>query len=202
MGALLGRIVQRLRNHHLRQRLGGAVLGQAGAGQAAVQFGAEAHERFQAGELHARAGFEGMRFVGFSHIGAGPGGAVDAGDDAFKGLELLRGIAGTATGVVPGWVPVVAVNQFGADAADFAGGAGALHMAEVGEEVHEARQAFGQGGICRALLFEFKHVEDELPRGQQPAKGVGQRESHALAALVVELGAVGVGGSLQMVERP
>ena len=46
------------------------------------------------------------------------------------------------------------------------------------------------------------HVEDELPRGQQPAQRVGQREGHALAGLVVELGAIGVGGGLQVVERP
>ena len=97
---------------------------------------------------------------------------------------------------------VVAKDQFGADAADFAGGAGALHMAEVGEEVHEARQALGQAGLAAPFCFQLEDVQDELAGGQQPAQGVGQREGHALAGLVVELGAVGVGGVLQMVEGP
>ena len=65
-------------------------------------------------------------------------------------------VAGVATGFVPGRMAVVAEHQFGADAADFAGGAGALHVAEVGEEVHEAGQALGQRGIGRALRLPVR----------------------------------------------
>ena len=48
-------IIQRFGDHDLGQRLGGAVLGQARAGQAAVQLGAQADEGFQAVEA-ARTG--------------------------------------------------------------------------------------------------------------------------------------------------
>ena len=57
-------------------------------------------------------------------------------------------------------------------------------------------------GFCRALGFQLNDVEDELPRGQQPAERVGQREGHALARLVVKLGAVGIRGGLHMLQRP
>ena len=77
-----------------------------------------------------------------------------------------------------------------------------LHMAKVGEERNRAGQTIGERGIFRAFGFQFDHVEDELPRGEQPAQRVGQRERHALARFVVELRAVGVGGGLDMLERP
>ena len=47
----LNRIIQRFARHHFRQRFGGAVFGEAAAGKAAVEFGAQADEIFQAVQI-------------------------------------------------------------------------------------------------------------------------------------------------------
>ena len=55
---------------------------------------------------------------------------------------------------------VVAEDEFGADAGDFAGGLRGLGVAEVAEELHGACEAFGGDGIVCAAGFEFEHVEN------------------------------------------
>ena len=77
-----------------------------------------------------------------------------------------------------------------------------LHVAKIGEERYRPGQIFGQRRIFRAFGCQFEDVQDELTRGQQPAKGVGERKRHALARFVVQLGAVGISGRLNVVEGP
>ena len=60
-------------------------------------------------------------------------------------------IAGVATGLIPCRMAVVAEDQFRRDAADFAGGAGALDVRQVVEEIHRAGQTLGQRGIFARL---------------------------------------------------
>jgi len=82
--------------------------------------------------------------------------------------------------LVPRGVAVVAEDELGADARDFAGCGGGLRVAEVAEELQRAVEALGGDGIGRAVLFEFEQVEDLIARGQQPAERVGQRKGYAL----------------------
>src|ERR1019366_900690 len=98
-----------------------------------------------------RAGLGRSGLAGFDDIRTGAGGALDAGDDAFERFQFFGAITGPAAGLVPGRVAVEAIDQFGADAAHFTGRAGALDVAEVGEEIDETGQALGQGRVGRAL---------------------------------------------------
>ena len=104
--------------------------------------------------------------------------------------------------LVPGGMAVVAEDQFGADARDLAGRLRRLRVAEVAEELHGAFQAFGGHRIVRAARFQFQHIENLRARGNQPAERVGQSKGHALALPMIELAAAGVGGLLQVIERP
>ena len=63
-------------------------------------------------------------------------------------------------------------------------------------------QALGQHGVACSALLQFQHIENLVPRSQQPAQRIGQRERHALALSVIELVARGIGGLLQMLQRP
>jgi len=93
--------------------------------------------------------------------------------------------------VVPGGMAVVAEDQLGADAGDFAGGLRGLGVAEVAEELNSTFQAFGCDGVGCALSFEFEHVENLRARGEQPAESIGEGEGHALALSVIKLVASG-----------
>src|SRR5208283_3511233 len=103
--------------------------------EAAVELGAQPDKIFQPGKSDAGAGFERMRFALLGHVRVGARGTVNAWNDAFKRFQFGRAITGVATGLVPGRMTVVAVNKFGADAADFASRPRALDVAKVGEEI-------------------------------------------------------------------
>ena len=71
-------IIQRLAGHDLGQGFGGAVLGEAATGEAAVEFRAQPAKRLEALEFGARAGLEGMRLILLRDIGHPARGAGDS----------------------------------------------------------------------------------------------------------------------------
>ena len=88
------RVVQRLGDHDLGQRLGGAVLGQArrrsGSRPACTR---SAANWSQAGEADARAGLGGMRAVGVRSRRCSRAQAGDAGDQAFQRVQVVGLVA-------------------------------------------------------------------------------------------------------------
>ena len=90
-----------------------------------------------------------MRAVDGDDFGSTGG---DSGDEAFERIEVLGLEAAAVALLVPGGMAVEAEDQLGADASDFTGGARRFDVAEVGEEVDEAGQAFGERRIFRASV--------------------------------------------------
>ena len=133
--AALLRVVERLGDHHLRERLGGAILREHRAGEAAV-------------DLHAQA--SGSRVMpwhdaqGPSLSGWLPSARTSIEQPARPGMIPSSASASFADqqasrpSRVPRRVAVVAVDELGADAADLARGARRLDVAEVGEEAGRA----------------------------------------------------------------
>src|SRR5512144_3204368 len=126
-----------------------------------------------------------MQLLAFSHFSIRASHSINSRYDAFQGLQFLGPITSLATALVPAGVSVVAVDDFGTDAPHLAGRPGTLHVAKVGEEGEVSRQPLREGRVGRAIFLKLEHVQYELARGEQPAKGVRKRESDTLTRLVV-----------------
>src|ERR1019366_9304981 len=87
----LTRIVERLRDHHLRDRLRGAVLGQLRTGQAPVQLGSNTLESFQPIARGARPSLDRMRAVAADNV------RCQRDDARNKSLERFQFVAAITT---------------------------------------------------------------------------------------------------------
>ena len=128
------------------------------------------------------------------------------GENAGHGLFQLFKLAGhkalRASAGIPRGVARIAEDQLGADARNLASGLRSLGVAQVAEELHGAFKAFGCFGAFAAALFKLQHVQNLAARSNEPAQRVGHGEGDALPLPVVELVAVRIGRSLQMIQRP
>ena len=146
----LQRVVQRLGNHHLRERLGGTVFGQTRAGQRGVHFRAQLLE---------------------------------------SGGRVIRRHA-------------VAVDQLGADAADFAHRTRDLHVGQIRKGVEVAFDLRADDRVLGAFRRQLLNVRNERAGGQQPADRVGHGEKHAVALALRERATVDVLGRADIGEHP
>ena len=140
-----------------------------------------------------------MAAIGLEYIHSKSG---DAGHRLFVEIQFAGEEAAFMSFIPPRWMRAVAEDQLAADAGDFAGGLCGLRVAEVAEELHGSCEAFSDDGIIAAARFQLKYVENLVARSKQPAERVSQGKCYALALPVIQLAAVGVSGSLQVVQRP
>jgi len=109
--------------------------------------------------------------------------SVHAGNDAVNGAQFVLAVATFL--VVPRRMTIVTENEFRADSPDFTRRAGRLHVGQIAEERYGALEPFRRHGILRTLLFEFQHVQDLIPAGQQPAQSIRHGEGHPLPGAMV-----------------
>ena len=95
---------------------------------------------------------------------------------AFQRFQFLGAVAGIELASVPGRMLVVAVHEFGADAAHLARGARRLDMTQIGEERDRAGKPFGQSLVRAPFAFQLDDIENELPgaSSQQSASARGK----------------------------
>src|ERR1039457_1547884 len=142
----------------------------------------------------ARTGLHRMRAIRLNHIDRT---RTDARHPALEVFNLILLEAAFEALGIPRGMSVVAEHEFGADAADFAGGARRLDVAQVREKVEGVLDAFGNRWIFRRLDFEFEEIEHLLTGSEEPAEGVGEREGDALPRAVIKRVAISVMCDLQ-----
>ncbi len=122
----------------------------------------------------AGTGFLRMAAVFAQHI---DGECRNAGHRLFVLLQLTGREAAAGAFVVPRGMAVVAEHQLGADARDFAGGLRGLHVAQVAEELHGPRQAFGDDGSSappRASSSSTSRIWQREASSQHRASAMGK----------------------------
>src|SRR5450631_4444786 len=126
----------------------------------------------------------------------------DARHCCFKFLQLSGKEAAHATRVVPARMLVVSKDELCADSRNFPCRLCRLRVAQITEELNCPGESFSQGAIFGTVCFKFKHVENLATRCNKPAKRICQRKSNTLPLPVIKLIPFGVGGLLQMRQRP
>ena len=149
----------------MQQRFRSTIFCQTRASQATIQFAAVLNKFLNPNKPWAGTGFLGMRTVFMNHICKVVGYSTDTRHNTFQGFQIFFHITHFAGIAVPGWMPVITVNQIGAKAANLTGCPRSLHMTEIAEEIDRTFQSFRYGRIFSAFFFQLQYIENLLPRG-------------------------------------